>query len=455
MREKWQKQMPLMPEIADHPQAQELQAIASIIGTKPTICTYALQDLSGSITDENNVGAKGMSADQVIRAAIVKSLFGFSYEALAFHMVDSQSIRSFCQIGIADKGFKKSVLQKNIKALSSETWEAIHREILGYAVENKIEKGRWTRIDCTVVESNIHEPSDSSLLFDCVRVFCRLMGQLRADAAPGLFTSCFRYQDHKRVAKRRLLTIQYAKNNAQRRQPYKDLLKYSRKTMAYAENAVQWIRENAIDGLRGAFLIHEIQHYCALCEKVIDQTERRVLRGEKVPAGEKIVSIFEEHTDIIVKDRRDTFYGHKICLTGGRSNLILDCVVVEGNPADVDLTETMFNRQKEIYGRYPLKTALDGGFASKENLWAAKKMEIKDVCFAKKRGLSETDMCRSTYVYKRLRRFRAGIESGISWLKRSFGLTRCTWKGWPGFKRYVWSAIVSANLLTIARKQLA
>lgn len=455
MREKWQKQMPLMPEVADHPQAQELQAIAGIIGSKSIICAYALQDLSGENADQINAGAKGMSADQVLRAAIVKSLFGFSYEALAFHMVDSQSIRSFCQIGIADKGFKKSVLQKNIKALSSETWELIHREILGYAAEQGIEKGRWTRIDCTVVESNIHEPSDSSLLFDCVRVLCRLMGQLQASSAMGLFTSSFRFCDHQRVAKRRLLAIQYAKSNAQRRQPYKDLLKYTLKTMAYAKSAVQWINNNAIDGLKAMFLIWEIQHYCTLCEKVIDQTERRVLRGEKVPSGEKVVSIFEEHTDIIVKDRRDTFYGHKICLTGGRSNLILDCIVVEGNPADVTLTETMLNRQNEIYGRYPLKTSLDGGFASKENLKAAKGMHIKDVCFAKKRGLKETEMCRSEYVYKRLRRFRAGIESGISWLKRSFGLDRCTWTGWDGFKRYVWSAIVSANLLTIARKQLA
>ena len=85
----------------------------------------------------------------------------------------------------------------------------------------------------------------------------------------------------------------------------------------------------------------------------------------------------------------------------------------------------------------------------------AKARKIKDVCFAKKRGLEETEMCRSEYVYHRLRRFRAGIESGISWLKRCMGLTRCMWKGWRAFKSYVWSSIVSANLLTIARAKLA
>jgi IS5 family transposase len=115
----------------------------------------------------------------------------------------------------------------------------------------------------------------------------------------------------------------------------------------------------------------------------------------------------------------------------------------------------MLERQKRIYGRYPLKACFDGGFASKSNLKQAKVLKIKDICFAKKRGLEETQMCRSKYVYHRLRRFRAGIESSISWLKRSLGLSRCTWKGWHAFKSYVWSSIVAANLLTIARAKLA
>jgi len=174
-----------------------------------------------------------------------------------------------------------------------------------------------------------------------------------------------------------------------------------------------------------------------------------------VPAQEKIVSIFEHHTDIIRKDRRDTYYGHKICLAGGSSNLILDGVVLDGNPADSELTKVMLARQDEIYGRYPLKVALDGGFASHVNLETAKSNGIKDVCFSKGRGLTEEDMCRSKRVYRMLWKFRAGIESGILWLKRSFGLSRCSWKGLESFKSYVWASIVSANLLTIARRHLS
>lgn len=147
-------------------------------------------------------------------------------------------------------------------------------------------------------------------------------------------------------------------------------------------------------------------------------------------------------------------FGHKICVTGGSSNLILDCLIVDGNPADSSLTDQMLDRQKHIYDRYPLKVALDGGFASKDNLRKAKAKKIKDVCCSKGRGMQAEDMCRSQWVYKRLRRFRAGIEFGISWVKRCFGLSRCTWKGYRSFKSYVWSSIVSANLLTVARHNL-
>jgi len=442
--------MPLIPTEIDHPQAKELETISWILRSKPTICEIALQDLCKHHKTDNRNGARGMSADQVIRAAIVKILFGFSYEELAFHLVDSKSIRRFSQIGIADKGFKKSVLNKNIKALSYKTWQAINKDVLGYADDNKIEKGRQVRIDCTVVESNIHKPFDSNLLWDAVRVLTRLLRRAKEDY--GLRQ--LHFTDHQRVAKRRMVAIQYAANNKVRKPLYKDLIKVSRKCAGYAQAAIRIIDQLPSASLSLMGLSLDIKQMLSLTEKVINQAQRRVMHGEKVPVSEKVVSLFEPHTDVIVKDRRETFYGHKVCLSGGKSNLILDCLVVEGNPADTTLTETMLDRQNDQYGRYPLKVALDGGFASKENLAKAKSKKIKDVCFAKKRGFQETDMCRSHYVYQKLRRFRAGIEAGISWLKRSFGFNRCTWKGLGSFKSYVWATIVSANLLTIARKQL-
>jgi IS5 family transposase len=449
MREKWQKQMPLMAHIKDHSQCQELEMISKIIDANPTICDHILQDLNKGKVITQRAGAKGMSADQVLRCMIVKTLFDFSYEELAFHIVDSQSLRWFCRIGIADEGFKKSALNRNIKVISDQTWEMINRQILGYAQIKNIEKGRKVRTDCTCVESNIHHPTDSTLLWDAVRVLSRLIERSRDQY--GLKVSFFR--NHKRRAKRRMLAVLNAKNQTQRKAAYIDLLKISDNVLDYSHRTIDAIKLKFINP--DMFPLYgDIEHFSSLTEKVIDQTKRRVVLGQTVPSGEKVVSIFEEHTDIIKKDRRDTYYGHKICLTGGASNLILDCVIVQGNPADTQLAIPMLDRQKHIYGRYPLKVSFDGGFASKGNLELAKDRKIKDVCFAKKRGLKETDMCRSIHVYRGLRRFRAGIESGISWLKRCMGLTRCTWKGWSAFKSYVWSSIVAANLLTIARAQL-
>lgn len=438
-----------MAHIKEHPKSQELEVISNIIDENAIICRHILQDLNAGKAESKRSGAKGMSADQVLRCAVVKVLYNFSYEELAFHIVDSQSIRWFCRIGIAEEGFKKSALNRNIKVISDQTWEVINRYLLGYAVRENIEKGRTVRTDCTCVESNVHDPKDSTLLWDGVRVLTRLIQQTRDDFdinVPG-------FSNHLLRAKRRMMAVMNAKTKKQRNAAYADLLKMANHVLDYSRTAIQRIVVSVSEP--ETFPTYEsIKHYAGLLESVIDQTIRRVKFGETVPAKEKIFSIFEPHTDIIIKDRRDTFYGHKICLTGGASNLILDCVIPSGNPADSTLTIPMLDRQKEIYGRYPLKASFDGGFASKENLKQAKARKIKDVCFAKKRGLKEEEMCRSEYVYRRLRNFRAGIESGISWLKRSMGLTRCTWKGWQSFKSYVWSSIVAANLLTLARQKL-
>lgn len=388
-----------------------------------------------------------MSAEQVLRAAIVKQMFGFSYELLPFHLADSISLRAFCRIGIADKCFKKSAIAKNIKRILASTWEQINRILVAHGKQENIEKGRQVRIDCTVVESNIHPPTDSTLLFDSVRVLARILDVMRLRGVRVHFT------DHCRRAKRRLLAVQYAKKQSQRTAAYRDLLKLAGNTVGYATAAIPLA--TSMPGLEGIGFGAELQRYIDLARKVIAQTQRRVLKGEKVPAAEKIVSIFEPHTDIIVKDRRDTYYGHKVCLCAGASNLITDCVITDGNPADTELTTTMLDRQQEIYGRYPLKVALDGGFASKANLAAAKARQIKDVCFAKKRGLEVENMCRSQWVYNRLRRFRAGVESIISWIKRSLGFDRCTWKGQRSFGSYVWLSAVTANLITLARAKAA
>jgi IS5 family transposase len=393
-------------------------------------------------------GRGGMSADLTLRALVLKQMRGYSYEALAFHLLDSQTYRSFAGLGLGDKTPSASALQRNIKRVRPETLEAINRMMVANAVDEGIERGRMVRADCTVMASPIHDPSDSSLLWDSVRVLDRCLQRSR-NFVDVVFT------DHTRRAKRRALGILNAKRKKERTRLYRDLLKVSCKTLHYATTAAEALEQcttgDLFDDLAAFGLAADIRHFVGLAERVVDQTRRRVLDGETVPAPEKIVSIFEPHTDIIIKDRRDVLYGHKLCLVSGASNLVTDLVIEDGNPADSTLSVRTVERQIDVYGRPPRQIAFDGGFASKDNVVEIKALGVQDVAFSKRRGIPITDMVRSDWVYRKLRNFRAGIEAGISLLKRCFGIGRCTWRSLESFRAYAWASVLAANLLTLAR----
>jgi IS5 family transposase len=301
------------------------------------------------------------------------------------------------------------------------------------------------------VESNIHEPSDSSLLWDCVRVLSRLMAAARDEFAVP-------FVNHKRRARRRSLGILNAKRAEQRVPLYRDLLRVTEMTIVDAQKVAAALDDvrtgDLMQRLRAQGIAAEIRHYVPLTERVVNQTVRRVLQGEAVPSSEKLVSIFEAHTDIIVKDRRETLYGHKVCLTSGASGIVVDVVVESGNPADSTLAVKMVARARNVIGKVARQFAFDGGFSSKQNVAKIKTLGTKDVAFTKHKGMKIEDMVRSKWVFKKLRNFRAGIEGVISLLKRGFGLSRCTWKGLPAFRSYVWGSVVAFNLLTLARHLL-
>ena len=198
-----------------------------------------------------------------------------------------------------------------------------------------------------------------------------------------------------------------------------------------------------------------VEHYLPLIGRVLDQSQRRVLRGQVVPAGEKLVSLFEPHADIIVKGARDVQYGHKLNLITGKSGLILDLVIEAGNPAGAERFLPMLDRHIARCGAPPRQMAADGSYASRDNLDAAKARGVSDVAFHKKRGLAVADVTNSAWVYRKLRNFRAGIEAGISCLKRAYGVGRCTWRGLDHFKAYIWSAAVAQNFVLFTRLKSA
>jgi IS5 family transposase len=451
MRRSVRDQLPLVPASLDHEHARELEAVRAILDAHPEFAKWVQADLLAGGIDPDR-GREGMSGEQVLRALVIKQSNGFSYEDLAFHLADSQSYRAFCLIGFADKTPKKSTLQRNLKWVRAETLERVNRGLVHHAQEQGIEDGQRLRSDSTVIEAAIHEPTDSSLLVDCVRVLVRLLREAGEYVA-------LRFTNHHKRAKRRAMGIQHAAKNEQRVPLYRDLVTVAENTVASAMFSVEKLEQEfppeAFQQPELGDLRASLQHYIKLAEKVLDQTRRRVFNEETVPASEKVVSIFEPHTDIIRKDRRDTLYGHKVFLTGGASGLIVDCVVERGNPADSTKPVKLMERAIKVLGTTPEQVVFDGGFSSRDNLDQIKGLGIRDVAFSKAPGLAVKEMVKRTWLYQRLRNFRAGIEGIISFVKRCFGWDRCAWRSYGSFRAYTWGSVIAANLVMLARHSLS
>ena len=445
MREKRTVQCSIFETYAEHEIGRELKAMSDWLDRHFDLLDWVAADVKQRNVEQT--GRKGLTVESVLRCAILKQYRQLSYDELVFCLVDSTSCQAFARIttGWAPK---KATLQSCISAISDVTWEQINQRLLRSADNATLERGEMLRIDSTVTDSPIHAPSDSTLLWDSVRVLVRLLQGAEA-IAEGIVTIA--YRNHQRVAKKRTRAIRYTRGKDKKATLYRDLITVTQNTLRYVEQASIRLCDPRIDSLERAAWQAQLDHYKPLIGNVIDQTERRVFQGESVPAAQKIVSIFEDHTDIIVKGSRDVQYGHKINLSTGRSGLILDVVIEQGNPADVDRLLAMLDRHIDVYGKAPRQMAADGGYASVENLREAKARDVDDVVFHKKRGLNVEDMAKSPWVYRKLRNFRAGIEAGISVMKRAYGLGRCTWKGLQHFRAYVWSSVVAHNLAMFGR----
>jgi len=446
MREIRTIQGSIFEHYVEHEIGVELKTMSDWLDNNPDVLDWVAADVGNRLA--KTTGRKGLSIESVLRCALLKQYRQLSYEDLVFTLLDSTSCRTFARL---NSGWhpKKSALQKGISAITAATWERINQRLLQQAHHTKVERGEMLRIDSTATETPIHEPTDSSLLGDSMRVLVRLLKEAE-ELADGI--TPIHYHNHQRVAKRRVRQILYTRGQDKKRRLYRDLVKVTEKTLDYLEQAkvaLHVVQDRLPLDYRAWRA--QLEHLKPLVLQVLDQTMRRVFHGERVPADEKIFSIFEEHTDIIIKGAREVQYGHKLNLSTGRSGLILDVVIEQGNPADAERFLPMLERHIAQYGKAPRQVAADGGYASKDNLRDAKARDVKDVAFHKKRGLKVEDMVKSDWVYRKLRNFRAGIEAGVSCLKRAYGLARCTWKGLAHFKGYVWSSVVAHNLSLYAR----
>jgi IS5 family transposase len=439
MRDIFKPQLDMEFEPRRKKNQKKLKKMDEVLKSDKGILELVAKDLSGE-TNPNN-GRTGMSAEQVLRVAIVKQMYQLSYDKLSELLDDSSSLRTFCKYGWEEVP-EASTLQDNIKKIKPETFEAVNRAILAYAEEKGVETSEKVRIDTLAVETNIHYPTDARLVFDCVKVITRLLG--KANKLPGVRIS---FVNHTRVAKKRVREITDCRKEDERAKLYADLLKLATEVLADAREGAKHLRsfkggEEEME--LGKLMAVDVDKVADMLEKIINQTRRRIINRESVPASEKILSIFEEHTDIIEKGGRETVFGHKVCISAG-NHLILDAIIERGNSSDASIFPKALDRVIEIKGGVPLSTAADGGFTCLANEEYAASKGVKNVYFTKtaKRGSKSV---LSDWQRKFFRGFRAGIEGMLSTMKRVRGLTRCLWRGWESFQSYVWCSVVAENI---------
>ena len=363
MRQERTIQASIFDVFSQHELGRELKAMSDLLDDHREVCGWVAAELRRH--GLKPTGRKGLPAETVLRCGVLKQHRQLSYQELAFYLTDSATFRAFARLPVHWTP-KKSVLQNTISAISAATWERINRHLLRQARTAKLESGEMLRVDSTVTDAPVHPPTDSSLLWDSVRMMVRLLGEAD-DLLAGLG-----WRNHSRRAKKRSRSIQFCRSADKRKRLYRDLLKVTRATLDYVDAAMARLTAARLADIKVEAWLAAVRQYRPLIARIIAQTERRVLDGEQVPAADKLVSLFEPHTDIIVKGSREVQYGHKLNLSTGKTGMILDLVIEDGNPADTDRFQPMLDRHIEHYGKAPRQSAADGGYASTANLAQAK-----------------------------------------------------------------------------------
>jgi IS5 family transposase len=341
--------------------------------------------------------------------------------------------------------------------LTPATLKAVNELVVQAAVEGGLEDGKKLRVDTTVVQTDVHHPTDNTLLWDAVRVVIRLVGRLRA--ALGQRFQGFR--NRTRAARRRMQEIQRMttkQRHERQTEKYRELIGITEEVVESAHGVLQQTRKargkDLVTDMTVGALRKEIAHYCGLGDRVIDQARRRVLQGENVPNAEKIYSIFETHTDLIKRGKVQTplEFGHKVFLAESAQGLITQYQVLKGNPADEQHVEPSLERHKETFGQAPELYGSDRGFFSETNVKSCKQNGVKVVCIPQRGG--KKTPAREAYekspAFKKGQRFRAGIEGRISVLFRGRGMKRCLAEGHERFELWVGAAVLANNLMKIA-----
>lgn len=406
-------------------------------------------------------GRPATPVEVTLRLLVVKHLYGWSYEETEHFVSDSLVLRQFCRVYLESVP-DDTTLIRWAHLIGAQTLGQVNDRVVQLARRLKVTRGRKLRMDSTVVETNIHHPTDSRLLGDGVRVVSRLLRRAKVmiGETAGLGREVFRTRTR---SVRRL--IQQIHRLARRKgepaaeamkQPDGALLRVARASQTQAHKVCAALRERADE--QAQQLVARLEHFVPLVERVIRQAQRRVREGQVVPAVEKIVSLFEPHTQIIVRHKagRPVEFGRKVFLDEVDGGIISRYEILKNLDADHEHVEASLTGHHERFGRAPELLAGDRGCYAPTNEQRAKAAGVKHVVLPKTGRLSpERRAHERQRWFRRGMQFRSGIEGRISVLKRCYGLDRCRNHGEAGFGRWVGWGILTANLATISRAQVA
>jgi IS5 family transposase len=368
------------------------------------------------------VGRDGMTLEQIVRCAIYQRHKNLTWRQLSEHTEDSKKGRRFTQMAY-EQYFSYQTLQENISKITPAVLEKIHIAICQHGVDLGIDDGQKIRTDSTAIETNIHHPTNASLLWDCIRVAGRLLQRTHELLKTVTFR---RYQ---KVSKRLLFKIVNTHGEEKRRPLFKKMLKYQKACIGQVKTAIQSLSActfvDAGQEKQRQALLAELETLLPNIEKIADVAYRREILDEKVPVEDKLFSLFETHTDCIVKGQREAVFGHKVNFASGKSNLIFDCILERGNPADSSYFQKAFDNLEVNFNITPCDAAGDGGYASRANLDYAKAKGIVNIVFNKVKG-SQQNITSSKKMETMLKKWRAGIEAMISNFKRGLKASLCT-----------------------------
>jgi IS5 family transposase len=433
-----------------------LQQILEFVTRNAALVETVRQQLDDGLK-EPQTGRRGLTAEQTILSLILMRVKNWDYRELAERIADGYTLRQFTRFN-SNPVPKHDAFNRAHNRLTPVILEKINELVVAAAVEAKLEDGNALRVDSTVVETNIHWPTDATLLWDAVRVLTRLIGRLREIAGKDVP----RFPNRKRSARRRMQKLQRmtaAQREAQQVSTYRQLLAITQEVLS---NARLSVAATARSGGKNRALIlvietlrKEISEVCRLADQVVDQARRRVVYGEQVPTADKIYSIFEPHTDLIKrgKTNRPIEFGHKVFLAESAHGLITQYRVLDGNPSDENHVPSSLDNHRNMFGSAPETYATDRGFHNSSNEKVCRDAGVTSPSIPQRGGQKtpERAATEKTPAFKQAQRFRAGIEGTISVLLRGRGMRRCLGRGKERFELLIGAAVLTNNLMRIAR----